>query len=526
MTRWLRALLACGLLFWLAGTAEAVTRGGTLVYARYADSLFLDPVFNDANVDIWILTNLYDTLLQPSADGKGVEPGLATEYQMADDGMSLTLKLRPGTKFSDGSPITVNDVKWSLDRARNPKNGIWSFTLASVEAIETQGEDTVILRLKHPDPTLIAALATFNAAILPQKPYEAAAGATDEEKAKAFAEHPIGSGPFVFDSWQRGTELVIKRNPHYWKMGEDGQPLPYLDEVRFPVIPDDATRILKLQAGEVDGAEFIPYARVAELKNDPNLEMMLYPSTRVQFLTVNVRPTLKDGKPNVLSDPKVRQALNYAIDKEALAKIVTFDVGSPMVSFMSSTTPMVSNNGPVYPYDVEKAKALLKEAGVAEGTEVTSIGLAGSADETAILSTIQQMWAQVGVKLTIEQLDNATRTARYRDGDFQMRVSAWTNDINDPSQITSYFAYFPNIESLHSGYQDKRIDELFDKSQQEMDKEKRAAMFKEITEIYVAAAPIMFLYESPYPVALRKPVKGFVQIPLGNNIFAGAYLEK
>ena len=188
---------------------------------------------------------------------------------------------------ADGSPITVNDVKWSLDRARNPDNGIWGFTLASVDSIETQGEDTVILRLKHPDPTLIAALATFNSAIMPQKQFEAAPGANDAEKAKAFAEHPVGSGPFQFDSWQRGTELVIKRNPHYWQMGEDGKPLPYLDEVRFPVIPDDATRILKLQAGEVDGAEFIPYARVAELKNDPNLEMMLYPSTRVQFLTVN-----------------------------------------------------------------------------------------------------------------------------------------------------------------------------------------------------------------------------------------------
>ena len=95
MTRWLRALLACALLIGLGGTAHAVTRGGTLIYARYADSLFLDPVFNDANVDIWILTNLYDTLLQPTADGTGVEPGLAAEYQMSDDGLSMTLKLRP-----------------------------------------------------------------------------------------------------------------------------------------------------------------------------------------------------------------------------------------------------------------------------------------------------------------------------------------------------------------------------------------------------------------------------------------------
>ena len=526
MTRWLRALLACGLLFGLASTAEAVTRGGTLTYARYADSLLLDPVFNDANVDIWILTNLYDTLLQPTADGKDVQPGLATEYSVSDDGMTFTLKLRQGTKFSDGSPITVDDVKWSLDRARNPDNHIWGFTLEGIDNIEVKGSDTVILHLKHPDPTLTSALATFNSAIMPQKLYEAAPGATEEEKAKAFAEHPIGSGPFMFESWQRGTEMVIKRNPYYWQMGEDGKPLPYLDEVRFVVIPDDATRILKLQAGEVDGAEFIPYARVAELKNDPNLDMELFPSTRVQYLTVNVRPTLKDGKPNVLADPKVRQALNYAIDKEAVAKIVTFGIGKPMVSFMSSATPMAVNNGPVYPYNVEKAKALLKEAGVAEGTEVSCMGLAGNADETAILSTIQAMWAQVGVKLNVEYLDNATRTARYRAADFQMRVAAWTDDIADPSEITSYFAYFPNIESLHGGWQDKKVDDLFVQSQKEMDKAKRAEMYKEIQQTYIEAAPIMFLYESPYPVALRKQVKGFNQIPLGNNIFSGAYVEQ
>jgi peptide/nickel transport system substrate-binding protein len=131
----------------------------------------------------------------------------------------------------------------------------------------------------------------------------------------------------------------------------------------------------------------------------------------------------------------------------------------------------------------------------------------------------------VGVTLKIEQVDNATRTARYRAGDFQMRTSLWTDDIADPSEITSYFAYFPNIQSLHSGYEDKTIDELFDKSGKEADKAKRADQYKQIQDIYMKAAPILFLYQSPYPVALRKNVKGFVQIPLGNNIFSGAYKE-
>jgi peptide/nickel transport system substrate-binding protein len=525
MSRWIRGLLLGCALVAIAATADAATRGGKLIYARYADSLFLDPVFNDANVDIWVLTNLYDTLLQPTADGKGVSPGLATAYQVSDDGLTFTLTLRQGTKFSDGSPITAEDVKGTLDRARNPKNGIWNFILESVDSVEIKSPDTVALHLKHPDPTLAAGLATFNTAIMPQKLFDATPGATDEEKAKAFAEHPVGSGPFMFDSWQRGTQMVIKRNPYYWQMGEDGKPLPYLDEVDFPVIPDDATRILKLQAGEVDGAELIPYARVQELKNDPNLDMALFPSTKVTFLTMNVRPKLTDGSVNVLADERVRQALNYAVDKSALIKIATFDVGSPVISYMSSATPLVSGAGPAYPYDPEKAKALLKEAGIAPGTTVSCFALAGSADDTAILSTVQAMWAAVGVTLKIEQVDNATRTSRYRAGDFQMRTSLWTDDIADPSEITSYFAYFPNIQSLHSGYEDKTIDELFEKSGKEADKAKRADQYKQIQDIYMKAAPILFLYQSPYPVALRKNVKGFVQIPLGNNIFAGAYKE-
>ena len=519
-------LLVAGLLLGLTTAADAVTRGGKMVYARYADSLQLDPVLTDANVDIWIMTNLYDTLLQPTPDGRGVNPGLATAYKVSDDGLTFTLTLRQGTKFSDGSPIAADDVKWSLDRARDPKEGIWNFILESIDSVEITAPDTVVLHLKHPDPTLAAGLATFNTAIMPMKLFEATPGATEDDKAKAFAEHPIGSGPFMFDSWQRGTQLVIKRNPYYWQMGEDGKPLPYLDEVDFPVIPDDATRILKLQAGEVDGAELIPYARVQELQNDPNLNMALFPSTKVEFITINVRPKLTDGSTNILADPKVRQALNYAIDKPALIKVVTFDVGKPTVSFMSSATPLVSDNGPAYPYDPAKAKDLLKQAGIADGTEIHSLALAGSADETAILSTLQQMWGAVGIKLVIDQVDNATRTAKYRAGDFQMRCSLWTDDIADPSEITSYFADFRNIQSLHSGYENKDIEGWYDAGQKEADPAKRSDLYKQIQQAYMADAPIIFLYQSPYPVALKKSVKGFNQIPLGNNIFSGAYIEK
>jgi peptide/nickel transport system substrate-binding protein len=522
-TGFLSAVLALA----LASPAPAANRGGTLVFARAIDSQFLDPVHTAQNADIWISLNLYDTLLLASADGKSAEPGLAAAYKVSEDGKTLTFTMRPGLKFADGSPLLVGDVKWSLDRARSKEEGgEFAFLLASIASIDTEGSDTVVLHMKHPDPTILQALATFNSGIMSEKLLTAAPGATLQEKSKAFAEHPIGSGPFVLTSWQRNAEMVMSRNPYYWKPAADGKPLPYLDAVKFVIIPDDATRILKLKAGEIDVAEFVPYSRVTELKGDPKLNMVLFPAAQVNYFALNTRPTLKDGTKNPLNDVRVRQALNYATDKDALIQVVSYGTGTPQRSFMPMSTPLSYGEGPLYPYDIAKAKKLLADAGLAGGFEVTCMALAGSADDTAKLSAMQQMWAQIGVKLKIEQLEAATRLARYNATDFQMRTSLWTNDINDPNEITSILAYYPTRQSARTGWQDKRVDELFDMSQEELDPAKRAAQYKEIQQRYAAGAPIIFSMEVPYPVAMLKKVKDFVQIPLGNNIFIDTYIDK
>jgi len=517
--------LVAGLLAGLSLPAHALERGGVMTYGRYADSLFLDPVLNDANVDIWILSNLYDTLLQPTEDGKGVKPGLASEWKVSEDGASVMLTLRDGIKFSDGSPILPSDVAWSLKRAAKPDNGAWTSLLASVEDVMGEGEHAVTVKLKHPDPAILAALTVFNAAIMPQKLFEAAAGTTDAEKAQEFAKKPVGSGPFVLESWERGSVMKLVKNPHYWEKGEDGQPLPYLDGVTFEVLPDDATRILKLQSGEIDGAELIPYSRVAELKSADGIAMEMFPSTRVQYITMNVRPEVK-GVKNPLADPKVREALNYAANKQAIIQIVTQGVGTPMTSFMSTATPLHTGDAPLFPVDPAKAKALLAEAGYPDGFSTSMLVLAGSQDEIGIGTALQQMWAQVGVKLELQQVDNASRTDQYRAGTFLMRVAAWTNDISDPSQITSYFAYSPTIDALHSGWKSEEVDKTFEASQREMDPAKRAAQYAAIQATYNATGPIVPLYETPYPVALRTSVNGFVQIPLGNNIFVRTWLDQ
>jgi peptide/nickel transport system substrate-binding protein len=508
-----------------ASPAAAATRGGTLTYGLQTDYLFLDPVNTQQNADIWLSLNLYDTLIQPTADGAGLQPGLAESWTVGPDGKSVTLKIRPGLKFADGSALELSDIKWSLERAsKKETGGGFQFLLNSIQSVESAGTDAVVVHLSQPDPSILEALATFNAGIVSEKLVIAAPGKDLAEKAKNFAERPIGSGPFMVTSWSRNNEILLSRNPFYWAKGADGQSLPYLDHIRLVTIPDDATRILKLKAGELDGTEFVPLSRVAELKADPRLNMVLYPAAQVLFLNIFCGPTYKNGAKNPANDARVRQALNYAVDKQALIQVLTYGVGVPSQSYLPMSTPLAYGKGEPYPYDIAKAKALLKEAGYADGFEITCLAIAGYQDDLTKLSAIQQMWSQINVRLKIEQLEHATFLARWRAADFQMRTQLWTNDINDPNEMTVRLLYYPLIQANHSYWKNDKVDALFLQSQQEIDKTKRAAQYKEIQEIYIAEAPMIFLVEVPYPVALSKKVHDFVQIPLGNNIFAGTYL--
>ncbi len=301
------------------------------MFGRYTDSQFLDPVHTTQNPDIWLSLTLYDTLLLASADGTSVEPGLASAWKVAQDGKTVTFTMRPGIKFSDGSPIELSDVKWSLDRGAREGVGRRLLVPARRDRLGRNGGSGTkwSSTCAHPDPVILQALATFNSGIMPEKLLMAAPGATLNDKSKAFAEHPVGSGPFMLTSWQHNTEMVMSRNPYYWKTGADGQKLPYLDAIKFLIIPDDATRILKLKAGELDIAEFVPYSRVAELKGDPNLNTVLFPAAQTNYFAFNNRPTLKDGTKNPLADVRVRQALNYATDKDALIQVVTYAPAPP-----------------------------------------------------------------------------------------------------------------------------------------------------------------------------------------------------
>jgi peptide/nickel transport system substrate-binding protein len=509
----------------LTGMAIAVERGGTMTFARYDDSTVIDPVYADRNPDIWLVTSLYDTLLRNDRDGK-VEPGLAESYTVSADGQTLTLKLRDGLSFSDGMPITGEDVIFSLNRARNPDLGPWADLLNSVDKVAADG-NSITISLKHADPTIVPVLASFNTGIVPKAAFEKVDGATDKDKANAFfTMGPVTSGPFTLKSRTAGTSMVFARNPHYWRRGEDGKPLPYLDEVSFLVIPDDATRILKLQAGEADAAEFIPFSRVAELNAQSNIKVELFPSSRIVYSPINTRAKKGDGSNNPLSDKRVRQALNYATSKEMLIKLITFDTGKPMTSLMAASTNLHYGSAPLYPYDIEKARALLAEAGFDKGLTIKFTTLAGSAEDSTLFTALQQMWTPLGINMIVEQVDNPTRGAKNRAGDFDVHTYAWANDINDPAQVTGWLGYYKLRQSVGTGWNNEKFNTLFEASNKEADPEKRAAQYEEMQKIYADEAPLLFLFETPFATALSRTVTGFVQTPLGVNDFSEAQKAK
>ena len=515
------AVILSGVLIAASFAANQTTpkRGGVLTFGRYVDSSVLEPALNTGNPDIWVLGNIMDTLVRASLDGKKVLPGVAVSWTPAKDNLSYSFQLRRGVKFSNGAPLTAADVKWSLERASRKDLGFWSFILANVKSVDVLAKNAVRIHLKTKDPVFLSTMSAFNAAILPKAYFMALPGKDEAAKAKVFGEKPVGSGPFKLTSWKRGESMMLARNPNYWEKGVDGKALPYLDGVKFEIITDDNTRILKLQSGELDAAEYIPFSRIDELAQDKRLKMKLFTSSEINYIAINTR-----NKP--LSDVRVRQALNLATDKKALVALVTFGHGKPSNGFLPSSTPLWDASLPGYPFNLEQAKKLLADAGYSDGFSMSLLVRAGSADATQLGTALQQMWAQVGVKLEIKPVDTATQQSLEQSNKFDAELTYWTNDINDPSEYGGYILDPSSSDSNHTGWKDDKASALFMASQQELDPIKRKAQYQEAQKIWLEAAPFVLLYERPFPVALGQAVNDYAQTPLGNMVFIRAFLTR
>jgi peptide/nickel transport system substrate-binding protein len=489
------------------------TPGGTFRFGRAEDSDNLDPVTNDGNVNIWYFMNIYDQLVRVGPDGISLAPGLAERWETSSDGLTYTFHLRPNVRFSDGTPMTAQDVLYSWVRAANDPAQHWTFTLTAlkrdangqVQGISTPDDATVVVELAQPWSPFLSDVAMFNMSVISK-----AFAAGKEER---LVQECMGTGPFALGEWKKGESLRLVKNANYWEEG-----LPLLDAIVVSLVPDDNARILQLQGGELDGMKDVPSSRVQELQTDPNLKVYQFPSTETRYIVFNTREA-------PLNDVHARHALQYATDRKTLVDVVLFGVGIPATSFMPKGALYWNDTLQPYAYDPAKAKDELAQSATPQGFPLDLKILAGSADEETLATALKDMWGQIGVDVTITPVESSVREQDYDNHNFQAMAQYWTNDIIDPDELVAYAILPESSQAFQTGWNNVEAQDLARKGASEPDPAKRKEMYFRIQELFNEDSPMLPLYYKPYVDVTTVRVHNFNHPPTGEYDWKMMWIE-
>ncbi|HEY5180835.1 MAG TPA: ABC transporter substrate-binding protein [Dermatophilaceae bacterium] len=477
------------------GGSSAGKKGGDLVIVRLEDVVDLDKTMVFANGSLVVYQQMYECLLAMTDDGQGVKPWLAESYAMAADNMSCTFKLKAGVKFSNGQPMTSADVKFSIDESSKTKGG-WEFINSAIKEVTTPDELTVVVKTKYPWAPLLADLSCPNNGIIP-KDY---GGKTSKD----FYTAPVATGPFMWDTWKKGNYIRLKKNPSYWQPGK-----PSLDTVTWKAVSDDNARSIQLQGGQAHIDVAPPFSSLEQLKATPDVKVELFPSTRTDFIMMNQTKT-------PYQDVHVRRAISYAINREAMVKNVLFSHGTPANSFLMPTVPFYDKNTPGIQYDMDKARAELKQSSVPNGFTTTWLGISGDSVDSAISQILQASLKDLGITLKIQNVDGSAQHDMTGKLQYEIAHNYWTMDLADPDELVQY-ALDPDSggHSFNTGMKNAELIDLTRQAQREFDKTKRQALYTQIQQKAAETAFLGFLFYTPAPFAMRSSVNGFQVLPTG-----------
>jgi peptide/nickel transport system substrate-binding protein len=474
-----------------ASFAEAA---GVLTIGRREDSTTFDPIKTAQNIDNWVFSNVYDVLVRVDKGGTKLEPGLAESWTVSSDGLTYTFKIREA-KFSDGSPLTAEDAAYSLLRIRDDKASLWSDSYKVVDAAVATDAHTLTVKLKNPSAPFLSTLALPNSSVISKKGMEALGS-------DGYSDKPIASGAFVVDEWRRGDRVILKKNPFFWQADR-----VKLDGVEWISVPDDNTRMLNVQAGQLDAAIFVPFSRVEELKKDQNLNVDIDPSTREDHLLIN-------HEHGALAKKEVRQALDMAIDKKAIIDAVTFGQGQVANSYIPKGALYYYPDNMQRPYDPEKAKQTLAAAGASDLT-LNYLLRAGDEVDEQIAVLLQQQLQKAGITAKLQKVDPSQEWDMTVAGDYDISVNYWTNDILDPDQKTTFVLGHDSNNNYSTHYKNENVKELVAAARLELNPVKREQMYVDLQKMAKDDVNWIDLYYSPYINVSRKNIDNFYQNPLG-----------
>lgn len=513
------AVLALGLAMAATPGIAQVKEGGTMVVALPGDPPFINSAIGSDISSSNLSGQIYATIVRLDNNGK-VAPYLAEAWEWSEDGLTLTFHLRDGLTWSDGVPFTAEDVAWGLWNVNREFSGPASGLLSVVTSIEAPDDKTVVFTLEHPYPPLLRGLAYYNSStIIPKHIFEDG----DPRENPANLAPPVGIGPFLFKEYQKGSHIVLEKNPDFFLEG-----LPHLDRVVFQIIPNDAARALALEKGEID---FIPYyamtlAEVEALDKNPDITIAtaerLIAGEYMAFLNTREGP---------LANKQVRQALYHALDRDELLAKAGFGYGKVAAGPISHLQKVFySDEGHLYPHDLELAEKMLDEAGYPRAADGKRFPLRisydqkeGPMDSASKLMRIQL--AKVGVDVDIQSLDSgAWRDVAFKNWDFDVTMGSFSTGP-DPAIGTERLYVCRNIEPLFarnaSGYCNPELDAVFEAAAKELDEDKRVELYAQAVALLTEDAPHWWLWDRHYPVAFNANLTGLPADPTQYGPFDG-----
>jgi glutathione transport system substrate-binding protein len=497
----------------MAGSALPAFAAKDVTVAVYSSFTTTDPYDANDTVSQAMAKSFYEGLYSFDKDMKMI-PVLATGYDVSKDGLLYTFKLRSGVKCHDGPPVNAEAKKANFDRVTNPDNKLKRYNLyKNIAKTEAVDEHTVKFTLKEQFAPFVNSLAHPSGVII--------SPAALKQYGKDIAQHPVGTGPFKFVEWKPSDYVKVSKFDGYWQQG-----LPKVDSITWRPVVDNNTRSSMMQTGEAQFAFSVPPEAVENLKKNANLDIVVAPSIIARYISLNTTQ-----KP--FDNPKVREALNYAINKEALAKVAFAGYAIPSEGVLPKGVEFATKLGP-WPYDPAKAKALLKEAGYPNGFESTLWSAYNHSTAQKVIQFAQQQLAQVGVKVTVRALEAGQRVAEVESvqdpakAAVRMYYVGWSSSTGEAdwamrpllageSQPPRGFntAYYNNAE----------VNGDIAKALVTTDAAERSKIYADAQQKIWKDAPWIFLNTEQLVSAKSKKLTGFYVIPDGNFNFTDVDLK-
>lgn len=456
----------------------------TLNVAVPSDVVSLDPQLQGDMTSMSVASNIFDTLTVRQPDGE-LGPGLATEWEQTDP-LTWTFTIRKGVTFHNGEELDAETVAYSVNRMLDPATASPIVELVNVDKAVADDAETVRFVMKQTDPVLPAKVSLFGGVILPQDLIE-------EEGGEAFAEHPVGTGPYRFVSRKQANEIVLEANPDYW--GE----VPEIENLVFKIMPDATASLAALQAKQVDVVTSLNLDAAAQLDSNPDIQVKSDPGIRTYSVNID---TIADGP---LADVRVRQALNYAVDIPEIIDTVQGGAATQVATLIPGVAFGFDESVKPYEHDTDKAKQLLADAGYPDGFSTT---LTASAIDSSLTQAVAGQLAAVGVDAEVRILDAQSAKAEMitlnetNDGGMFLGAnSGWTLDS------VSYLQSYVKSDRRSSRWNNPEADELVVAGETETDPDVRRATFARMQELLHDEAPFIYMFTINNTYAMQADVE-------------------